>query len=206
MQDFGDKNNSAYIEVENKLIIIDCGFTVFNEIKNRFDLKSYNSINIIITHLHNDHAGSLSQVILYVYYIYGKKVTVISKCKEIKKYLEITGVDANIYNLKEDMDNLEFIKTEHVKGIDSYGFKIKIKDKNIMYTGDTNTLQPFMPYLNKVDEFYVDVSKAGGVHLKIDDIIEVLKTIKKKETDIYVMHLDDKAYIKNITKGEFFIL
>ena len=205
MQVFGDKNNSAYIEVDNKLIIIDCGFTVFNEIKNRFDLKSYNSINIIITHLHNDHAGSLSQVILYVYYIYGKKVTVISKCKEIKKYLEITGVDANIYNLKEDMDNLEFIKTEHVKGIDSYGLKIKIKDKNIMYTGDTNTLQPFMPYLNNVDEFYVDVSKAGGVHLKIDDIIEVLKTIKKKGIDIYVMHLDDKAYIKNITKGEFFI-
>lgn len=205
MQVFGDKNNSAYIEVDNKLIIIDCGFTVFNEIKKRFDLKSYNSINIIITHLHNDHAGSLSQVILYVYYIYGKKVTVISKCKEIKKYLEITGVDANIYNLKEDMDNLEFIKTEHVKGIDSYGLKIKIKDKNIMYTGDTNTLQPFMPYLNNVDEFYVDVSKAGGVHLKIDDIIEVLKTIKKKGIDIYVMHLDDKAYIKNITKGEFFI-
>lgn len=205
MQVFGDKNNSAYIEVDNKLIIIDCGFTVFNEIKNRFDLKSYNSINIIITHLHNDHAGSLSQVILYVYYIYGKKVTVISKCKEIKKYLEITGVDANIYNLKEDMDNLEFIKTEHVKGIDSYGLKIKIKDKNIMYTGDTNTLQPFMPYLNNVDEFYVDVSKAGGVHLKIDDIIEVLKTIKKKGIDIYVMHLDDKAYIKKITKGEFFL-
>lgn len=205
MQVFGDKNNSAYIEVDNKLIIIDCGFSVFNEIKKRFDLKSYNSINIIITHLHNDHAGSLSQVILYAYYIYGKKVTVISKCKEIKKYLEITGVDDKIYNLKEDMDNLEFIKTEHVKGIDSYGFKIKIKDRNILYTGDTNTLQPFMPYLNNVDEFYVDVSKAGGVHLKIEDIIEVLKTIKKKGIDIYVMHLDDKAYIKNITKGEFFI-
>lgn len=205
MQVFGDKNNSAYIEVDNKLIIIDCGFSVFNEIKKRFDLKSYNSINIIITHLHNDHAGSLSQVILYAYYIYAKKVTVISKCKEIKKYLEITGVDDKIYNLKEDMDNLEFIKTEHVKGIDSYGFKIKIKDRNILYTGDTNTLQPFMPYLNNVDEFYVDVSKAGGVHLKIDDIIEVLKTIKKKGIDIYVMHLDDKAYIKNITKGEFFI-
>ena len=72
MQDFGDKNNSAYIEVDNKLIIIDCGFMVFNEIKNRFDLKSYNSINIIITHLHNDHAGSLCQVILYAYYIFGK--------------------------------------------------------------------------------------------------------------------------------------
>ena len=30
---FGNKNNSAYIEEENKLIIIDCGFTVFQQIK-----------------------------------------------------------------------------------------------------------------------------------------------------------------------------
>ena len=35
---FGNKNNSAYIEFENKLFIIDCGYTVFNEIKNKFEI------------------------------------------------------------------------------------------------------------------------------------------------------------------------
>ena len=29
---FGLKNNSAYFEKDNELFIIDCGFTVFNEI------------------------------------------------------------------------------------------------------------------------------------------------------------------------------
>ena len=75
---FGDRNNSAYVEIENELFIIDCGFTVFNEIKNKFDFNKYKKINIIITHLHNDHAGSLSQVILYLWFIYHKKTNVIT--------------------------------------------------------------------------------------------------------------------------------
>lgn len=63
---FGEKNNSSYIEIENKLILIDCGFTVFQQVKNKFNFENYESIHIIITHLHNDHAGSLSQLILYL--------------------------------------------------------------------------------------------------------------------------------------------
>ena len=31
---FGDKNNSAYLEINDELFLIDCGFTVFNEVKN----------------------------------------------------------------------------------------------------------------------------------------------------------------------------
>ena len=63
---FGSNNNSAYVETENKLILIDCGMTVFNAIKRKFDFNKYAEIEIIITHLHNDHAGSLSQFIMYL--------------------------------------------------------------------------------------------------------------------------------------------
>ena len=77
---FGIKNNSAYIEYENKFILIDCGFTVFSQLKNKFDFNKYDEIDVIITHLHNDHAGTLSQFILYMYFIYNKKVNVITKC------------------------------------------------------------------------------------------------------------------------------
>ena len=87
---FGDKNNSAYIEIEDKLILIDCGFTVFEQLKNKFDLNKYSKIEVIITHLHNDHAGALSQFILYMWFVYNKKVTVISKCEKIDEFLKIT--------------------------------------------------------------------------------------------------------------------
>ena len=202
---FGEKNNSAYFEKDDSLTLIDCGYSVFNEIKDKFDFNKYNDINIIITHLHNDHAGSLSQVVLYLYFVYNKNVTIISKCSMIRKYLEITGTPEDAYELKDNLDNLTFIKTEHVKYLDTYGFKINVDGKNIIYTGDTKILDPFLPFLDNVDEFYVDVSKYGGAHLKIDDVLDLLKKIKDKGTEVILMHLDDKKYIEKITKDEFYI-
>lgn len=201
---FGEHNNSAYIEDNNKLIIIDCGFTVFEQLKNKFDFNKYSNIEIIITHLHNDHAGSLSQIILYLWFIYNKKVTIYSKCERIRDYLEITGTPKESYEIKNESENITFIKTNHVQHLDAYGFKLKVKDKNIIYTGDTNTLNPFLPHIEneKIDELYVDVSKFGGAHLKIDDIVEKLAKINKSGTLVDLMHLDDKEYINAIWQSE----
>lgn len=200
---FGDNNNSAYIELENKLIIIDCGITVFNTLKRKFDFTKYNDIEIIITHLHNDHAGSLSQLILYLWYIYNIKAKVISACKNIKEYLRITGTPDEAYTLTNTGTNIQFIETEHVKEIDCYGFLLKVDNKTIIYTGDTKTLVPFLPYMDDADELYVDVSKNGGVHLKIDDIMQDLRNIKHNKTNVYLMHIDDRTYVYEKCNGEF---
>ena len=189
---FGAKNNSAYYETENKLTIIDCGFTVFNIAKNTFDFNKYENIEIIITHLHNDHAGSLSQLILYLWFVFHKKTTVISKCAHIRDYLDITGTPKESYEIKTSTENIEFIKTTHVDDLDAYGFKATINNKNILYTGDTATLIPYKPYFNLISELYVDVSVFGGVHLKIEDIVPELKKLKNENVDIYLMHLDNK--------------
>lgn len=201
---FGINNNSAYIEEKGKLTIIDCGFTVFTQIKKKFDLNKYKEINVIITHLHNDHAGSLSQLILYSYFIFNKKVNVISKCSKIKEYLDITGTPEDAYTLYNKFENVEFIRTEHTRYLDSYGFKLCVNGKKIVYTGDTNILEPFIKYTNDIDEFYVDVSRYGGAHLKIDDVIEKLREIKKKNIRIYLMHIDDRKYIDEKINNEFY--
>lgn len=198
---FGDKNNSAYVELDGKLVIIDCGFTVFQDVKNKFDFNRYEEIEIIITHLHNDHAGSLSQLILYLWFNYNKKVTILSKCKYIREYLDITGTPMNSYELKEGLENLKFIETKHGEYLDAYGFSLNIKNKNILYTGDTETIEPFLPYLNDIDEFYVDVSRYGGIHIKIDDIIGKLKEIEENGTRVFLMHMDDIKYIQNVTEN-----
>lgn len=201
---FGANNNSAYIEEKEKLTIIDCGFTVFTQIKKKFDLNKYKEINVIITHLHNDHAGSLSQLILYSYFIFNKKVNVISMCSKIKEYLDITGTPEDAYTLYNKFENVEFIRTEHTRYLDSYGFKLCVNGKKIVYTGDTNILEPFIKYTNDIDEFYVDVSRYGGAHLKIDDVIEKLREIKKKNIKIYLMHIDDRKYIDEEINNEFY--
>jgi len=151
--------------------------------------------------LHNDHAGSLSQLILYLWFIYGKKAIVISKCEKIKDYLKITGTPDEAYEVKDELINLQFVKTNHVKYLDAYGFRARFDNKNIVYTGDTNTLEPFIPHLSDCDEFYVDVSKYGGAHLKIDDIIDKLREIEKNGTKVFLMHLDDKEYIESVFRN-----
>ena len=200
---FGKENNSTYIEHENKFFLIDCGFTVFSQLKEKFDFNKYDEINVIITHLHNDHAGTLSQFILYLYFIYNRKINVITNCKRIKEFLDITGTPEDAYILKKENEYIKFIKTEHVKYLDSYGFELNINSRKIIYTGDTNTLEPFKPYLKDVDEFYVDVSRYGGAHLKIDEIKDELKEIQETGTRVYLMHMDDVEYIRKVTNDIF---
>lgn len=198
---FGDNNNSAYIETAEKLILIDCGFAIFNKVKNKFDFNKYNEIDVIITHLHNDHAGSLSQLILYLWFGYNKKVNVISACENIEKYLEITGTPNEAYNINSNVNNIIFIKTEHVENIDAYGFYMEANDKKIIYTGDTNTLKPFERFFDKIDEIYIDVSKNSDVHLKIDHIMPIIKRLQKKGIKVIPMHIDDYNYIENTMKN-----
>ncbi len=200
---FGNNNNSAYIEIDNEFILIDCGFTVFKQLKEKIDFKKYNKINVIITHLHNDHCGSLSQLILYLWFIYGKKTNIITKCKNIKTYLEITGTTEEAYEITDRYKDLIFIKTEHVKELDCYGFRIKIKDRDIVYTGDTKNFDSFLEYMNGVTDLYIDVSKNGGVHIKFEEIIPLLTKIKRNGTNIYLMHIDDYEYINKLNNGQF---
>ena len=201
---FGNNNNSAYIEIDNEFILIDCGFTVFNHLKENVNFKKYDKINVIITHMHNDHCGSLSQLILYLWFVYGKKTYVITKCKNIKTYLDITGTTKEAYEITDNYKNLIFIKTEHVKELDCYGFKMKINGKNIIYTGDTKNIDSFLEHMNNVDELYIDVSKNGGVHIKFEEVIPILEKIKKKGTNIYLMHIDDYEYIKKLNAERFY--
>ena len=200
---FGNNNNSAYIEIDNEFILIDCGFTVFKQLKEKIDFKKYNKINVIITHIHNDHCGSLSQLILYLWFIYGKKTNIITKCKNIKTYLEITGTTEEAYEITDRYKDLIFIKTEHVKELDCYGFRIKIKDRDIVYTGDTKNFDSFLEYMNGVTDLYIDVSKNGGVHIKFEEIIPLLTKIKRNGTNIYLMHSDDYEYINKLNNGQF---
>lgn len=156
--------------------------------------------------MHNDHAGSLSQFILYLWFIYNKKVTIYSKCEKIQEYLDITGTTKEAYEIKTGNQNLEFVKTEHAKELDAYGFKLNLNNKSILYTGDTKILDPFIPYLENCDEFYVDVSKSGGVHLKFEEVLKDLQKIKNNNTKVILMHIDDKQYIDQLNNNEFILL
>ena len=205
---FGNQNNSAYVELENnRFLLIDCGYTVFNKLKDNFELLSkYDTVEVVITHLHNDHAGTISHLAACLYFNYNKTITIVSKCKHIEELMSITGTPREAYNLVDHIDdlNLELIETKHTEYLDAYGFTATINGRKIVYTGDTYTLEPFMPYLENCDEFYMDTSLTGGCHVKLEDALPLLRELKSKGTNVYLMHLQNKEKIEKLTNNEFY--
>ncbi len=206
---FGKENTSAYVINGNTFLLVDCGYTVFNKVMWELDITKYENIQIIVTHLHNDHAGSLGHLIACLWFNYNKKTTLISKCEHIAEFLDFTGTPREAYNLVDNFKeyDLEFIKTEHTPYVDAYGFKATINNRKIVYTGDTGTIEPYKNYLDGIDEFYIDtsVTGGGGTHLKIEEMLPLLRELKSKGTDIYLMHLQNKDKIREITNNEFFM-
>ena len=208
---FGKSNTSAFIIHNQNFILIDCGYTVFPKLLdyNLLD-KNYN-YDVICTHTHPDHFGSLGQLAFYSYYIFLKPINIISECQTLDSAMTDTGAGKDfcdpdlkyprfLYSTNNNY-NLKFIKTKHARNLDCYGFFLQIDDKKIVYTGDTSTIEPFLDYVSPDTEFYVDSSIYGGVHLDVKKNLETLKYIADNSAGLYLMHHDDKQAISEIIKG-----
>lgn len=90
---FGKKNTSAYAMIDKRLLLIDCGQTVMSQLQEKNLLNNISGIDVIITHMHGDHVGSLSQLALYSYFTLRKPINIITACSKIEEFLTITGVE-----------------------------------------------------------------------------------------------------------------
>ena len=210
-QEYG--NNSWYFVRRNQVFMIDCGSTVFNTFKEK-GLDKYNSVNVIITHLHTDHIGSLGTLIEYLFYVKGFKTDIITDIhlkKDLRTYLSISGIEENMYNLitnnYEDKEvyhsnlGITFLETSHVPQLQSYSLLIDFWDsqKRVYYSGDFNSLPDIVTiYGNgdlEVEHVYIDFSiNNSPVHLSN---VELLERITRWFIDIpiHLMHLDDDVEV-----------
>ena len=74
-------NTSAFFYSNGELFLIDCGESVFERVVNNYLLDNIKAINILITHTHGDHVGSLGSLILYCYHNLDIKVNIILPSK-----------------------------------------------------------------------------------------------------------------------------
>lgn len=221
-----DHASAFFVTQDNDFVLIDCSEQAYQRLKNEFDLPSYNSIYIYITHTHGDHIGGLSSLVHYAYFALNKIVTVIAPSKEvmndIKVLLRIEGVLDVMYNLSFSQElipsltaKLDFtipekvsaisISTRHTESLESkcFGFYFYINGLNIIYTGDTATLEPFIPFLKNGSELYVDTSVKykSDVHLWLSDMLPALTNLTQNGVKVYLMHLDDVKKAKKIVKN-----
>ncbi|BDA81577.1 tRNA maturase RNaseZ metal-dependent hydrolase [Staphylococcus phage vB_SsapH-Golestan-100] len=147
-QEYG--NNSWYFIEDDKVFMIDCGSTVFNTFREK-GLDKYKEVNIILTHMHTDHVGSLGTLIEWMYYAKDVKVNILiynTLRRDLLDYLLISGIEESMFNLEVVpygkqyiyKGNVEVIfeEVKHVPQVKTYSITL-IKDNTdmIIYSGDT---------------------------------------------------------------------
>lgn len=214
-------NTSAYFLENNQLFLIDCGESIFERIINKKILNNIETINVIITHTHSDHVGSLGSLISYSYYKLHKPINIIVPNnykfkKNLKNLLNIFGCGKNKFtfideknydNKYKSFEKVRFIKTVHSKNLICYSIIFYTNKGIIFYSGDTNDLNNIIKLIssnNKIDKIYIDTTTenySGNVHLYIGDLQKVIP--KQLIEKIYCMHLNDTNNIEMIKEFGF---
>lgn len=204
-------NTSAYYyDVQNsRLLLFDCGESVFEKILNSDLLNGVKDILVFITHFHSDHIGSLPSLIFYCNIVLKIKPTIIYPKKDnLEVFLRLSGVpDVAYYNVQETESLQYTILQEHTPYLDSYGYVVEIGGKTVYYSGDCKVIPKKVMQLfeaKAIDFFYQDVSRHDTIaHMNILDLSKQFSV--EKRSLITVMHFDDEETITMATDLGFLV-
>ena len=150
-------NSSAIVQLGDKKILVDCGYTVFGGLskKGLIDEIDY----LLLTHLHGDHAAGLHPAILHwtnrrkvnIKLLYPNekyKAELINYFKiflgDVDKYIDFVPIS--------DIAGVGFIDTldKHVKGVQSFAYYFYFEDQLIYYSGDLGDISVTYNFLRGV--------------------------------------------------------
>ena len=209
---FADEHNSAFFTEDNELVLIDCPATSYQKVR-KMDWEKYENIYILITHTHGDHSGGTGTMLQYVWFAsyMKKKVTIVAPSEEVRDDLllllmRIEGCEAEWFNIVTAAELnkpwlVSSVPTVHVKPLDGrcFGYHLKIHGKNVVYTGDTASLEPFGPLLEKDSYLYTEAAYyKSEVHMYLKEMLPEYKRLAENGVHVYLMHLDVESEIKKM--------
>ena len=170
-------STTAFKEKEDSLLLVGCGYDVLPLVREHLD-KKYETVDIVVTHLHGDQVGSLASTVQF-FKEKGSDVRVISPCDKISTYLDKRKISGEVElvnesNYNSDLWDLRFFQTEHVPEIDSYGFVVNDNNyiPNIIFVGPNSKKELEIPLVEGFTELYVE--GAHGVnrpaHVPIENV------------------------------------
>jgi ribonuclease BN (tRNA processing enzyme) len=205
----GEGSTSSYFIDSGELFLIDAGESVFHTILKKKLLGSVSALNIMITHTHSDHVGSLGTVVLYAFAVKKIPVNIIydknmAFLPSLRSLLTIYGLGKNMYNLVDaasysgkytQFDKIGYIKTIHCNELKSCGIVFETKQGLVFYSGDFNNLSPRADILKsgrKSDKMYIDSCNDRAPnphHVSIHQINSLVPPELKKK--VYCMHINN---------------
>jgi ribonuclease BN (tRNA processing enzyme) len=200
--------NAAYIDMNGKILLFDCGESTFADIMAKGIYNTAKEFYIMITHPHTDHIGSLSSLVFYNYYV--KKLPTKIICDEphyrqtIETFLTLTGVVPSDYEFLNsaqapeflpEIAKIELVPIKHSPKVWSQALHVQSRwGQNIYYTGDINDskyVSKIVEELQSDDMLYIEVCQSAnhfGSHTLIDDLAELVPVSKRNL--VCAMHFD----------------
>ena len=211
---FADSHNCAFFRCRDELVLLDCPMDAFQKLKHADLTSGVSRIRVLLTHTHGDHAGGIPMLIHYAFFILHIPVTVQAPSPAVREDLRLIldhleGCDPRGYTLQDpESADPPFtavpIPTQHVPALEGrcFGYYLSVDGQECVYTGDSCTLEPFLPYLHAGVTLYTETCwHRSAVHMHIGAFLPVLTALTEQGVRVYLMHLDDEEKIASAICG-----
>ena len=208
-------NSALTVKLDNKLILIDCGYTVFPKLLQLNIIKDIDYV--FITHFHSDHVGSFDALILYKFFVEGKRIKILCHSREYRQWI-LDYLTMSMYDPTRFVEfayvqdvftgiNKQFIPIDtygcHVKGTQSYGlflheYNDETGDENsVVFTGDIKDPTPIIQAIRE----YNKEETLDGFRVYQDTNIDLYCDISYFDNEVH-MCFDYIDSIINELKGD----
>lgn len=207
-------NSAAWVELNGLHILLDCGHSVYERLRssNLADSIDY----ILLTHMHDDHVGSLSTTILHHKHMMQppRKARILYPDTPHGNLMRERLTTYLAFSLLQPESYVEFMPLKTVPGITeidttghhvgdmiSFGFMFEDSDQRIVYSGDLGTPRLLFDVIDRLPDdgknlrLFHEVSfyATNGVHTHYKDLM-LLKAEARKDMEMYVYHTNpDRA-------------
>ncbi|MFR5794809.1 MAG: MBL fold metallo-hydrolase [Christensenellales bacterium] len=186
-------NTSAYLREGSRLLLLDCGESVFADLLRRGVLSGVTDITVALSHLHSDHCGSLGSLCHYCFYM----LHIVPKLvlpedaayrADVATLLRLFGVQENAFAFAEDGGALGFssfrsfryVPTRHSDGMRCFSFIFETENGGVFFSSDTCTTETLAAFINRIrisnapTWIPTDADYPGNIHLPIGQIAQVV--------------------------------
>lgn len=217
-------NTSAYVREGDRLLLLDCGESVFERLVARGVLDGVREAYFAVSHLHSDHCGSLGTTVLYCRERLGAKVFMLlppgeeAYAASVRQLLSLFGVAEDDYEVMDParmpafqaFSSLRYARTVHSPGMTCFSFVLETPQGGVFYSADSHTtdaLEAFLRTHDQVAMIYMETTDQdipGGVHLPLSRLQAVLTPELAARTRL--MHLGSSRCIDMAKEAGFQIV